>query len=100
MSETLEHLRTALAERYDIERVLGRGGMATVYLAEEHHPRRHVAIKVLDPDFADQLIRERFVREVDLVSKLIHPHIVPLFAAGEADGLLYYVMPYVEGESL
>ncbi len=100
MYDTLDRLRTALSERYAVERVLGKGGMATVYLAEEHHPRRHVAIKVLDPDFADQLIRERFVREVDLVSKLIHPHIVPLFAAGEADGLLYYVMPYVEGESL
>jgi len=100
MSDTLDLLRTALAERYAIERVLGKGGMATVYLAEEHHPRRPVAIKVLDPDFADQLMRERFVREVDFVSKLIHPHIVPMFAAGEADGLLYYVMPYVEGESL
>ncbi|MCH7490441.1 MAG: serine/threonine protein kinase [Gemmatimonadetes bacterium] len=100
MSDTLDLLRTALAERYAIERVLGKGGMATVFLAEEHHPRRPVAIKVLDPDFADQLMRERFVREVDFVSKLIHPHIVPMFAAGEADGLLYYVMPYVEGESL
>ncbi len=74
--------------------------MATVYLAEENHPRRPVAIKVLDPEFANQLMRERFVREVDLVSKLIHPHIIPVFAAGEDEGLLYYVMPYVEGESL
>ncbi len=100
MYDTLDRLRTALSERYAVERVLGKGGMATVYLAEEHHPRRPVAIKVLDPDFADQLMRERFVREVDLVSKLIHPHIVPVFAAGEDEGLLYYVMPYVEGESL
>ncbi|MHC4563901.1 MAG: serine/threonine-protein kinase, partial [Planctomycetota bacterium] len=100
MSDTLDRLKTALANRYTIERVLGRGGMATVYLAEEDHPRRPVAIKVLDPEFANQLMRERFVREVDLVSKLIHPHIIPVFAAGEDEGLLYYVMPYVEGESL
>ena len=79
MSDTLDRLRTAVADRYAIERVLGRGGMATVYLAEEYHPRRPVAIKVLDPEFANQLMRERFVREVDLVSKLIHPHIVPVF---------------------
>ena len=93
MSDTLDRLRTGLADRYAIERVLGKGGMATVYLAEEDHPRRAVAIKVLDPEFANQLMRERFIREVDLVSKLIHPYIVPVFAAGEAEGLLYYVMP-------
>jgi serine/threonine-protein kinase len=74
--------------------------MATVYLAVEHHPKRQVAIKVLDPNFGAALGPERFLREVDLASKLTHPHILPIFAAAEADGLLYYVMPYVEGESL
>jgi TolB-like protein/tetratricopeptide (TPR) repeat protein len=100
MPELLERLRRSLADRYAVERELGRGGMATVYLAEESHPQRHVAIKVLDPGLAAVLGRERFLREVDLASKLAHPHILPIFAAGEADGLLYYVMPYVEGESL
>jgi TolB-like protein len=93
-------VRSALAGRYAIERELGRGGMATVYLAEEPHPRRHVAIKVLDPALAAVLGPERFLREVELASKLSHPHILPIFAAAEAGGLLYYVMPYVEGESL
>jgi serine/threonine-protein kinase len=96
----LDRLQSALAERYDLQREIGRGGMATVYLAEERHPRRHVAIKVFDPDFAPHLMRERFLREIDVVSKLAHPHIVPVFAAGEAGGLLYYVMPYIDGESL
>jgi serine/threonine-protein kinase len=74
--------------------------MATVFLAEERHPNRQVAVKVLDPQFATEIARERFLREVDLASKLTHPHIVPIFAAGEAGGLLYYVMPYIEGPSL
>src|SRR5207247_2413056 len=69
-------------------------------LAVEHHPHRRVAIKVLDPEVSTRLLRERFIREVDLSSKLSHPHIVPVFAAGEAAGLFYYVMPYLEGESL
>jgi serine/threonine-protein kinase len=73
----LDRLQSALAERYDLQREIGRGGMATVYLAEERHPRRHVAIKVFDPDFAPHLMRERFLREIDVVSKLAHPHIVP-----------------------
>jgi TolB-like protein/Flp pilus assembly protein TadD len=100
MPELLERLQRALADRYAVERELGRGGMATVYLAEERHPQRHVAIKVLEPTLAAVLGPERFLREVDLASKLAHPHILPIFAAAEADGLLYYVMPYVEGESL
>jgi serine/threonine-protein kinase len=100
MAELLERLQQALADRYAVERELGRGGMATVYLAEERHPQRHVAIKVLDPALATVLGPERFLREVDLASKLAHPHILPIYAAAEADGLLYYVMPYVEGESL
>src|SRR5207245_1503844 len=76
------------------------GAEDRVYLAVEQHPRRRVAIKVLDPEISTRLLRERFIREVDLSSKLSHPHIVPIFAAGEAAGLFYYVMPYVEGESL
>ncbi len=95
-----ERLRAALSDRFAVQREIGRGGMARVYLAEERHPRRQVAIKVIDPDLAPHLMRERFLREIDVVSKLAHPHIVPVFAAGEADGLLYYVMPFVEGESL
>src|SRR3989441_3707033 len=74
--------------------------MARVFVAVEQHPQRRVAIKVLDPEISTRLLRERFIREVDLSSKLSHPHIVPIFAAGEAAGLFYYVMPYVEGESL
>jgi TolB-like protein/Tfp pilus assembly protein PilF len=100
MTDTLDCLKTALSDRYTIGREIGRGGMAIVFLAEEHRPSRRVAIKVLDPAIANQLLRKRFIREVDLTSKLIHPHIVPVFAAGEADDLLYYVMPYVDGESV
>src|SRR5213596_3852608 len=100
MFDVLDSLRSTLAPRYDVEREIGAGGMARVYLAVEHHPHRRVAIKVLDPEVSTRLLRERFIREVDLSSKLSHPHIVPVFAAGEAAGLFYYVMPYVEGESL
>jgi serine/threonine-protein kinase len=100
MEDLLTRIQAALADRYTVEREIGRGGMATVFLAEEHHPRRKVAIKVLTPDVATRLLRERFLREVNLASTLTHPHIVPVFAAGEADGLLYFVMPFVEGESL
>src|SRR2546430_12701543 len=100
MFDALESLRESLAPQYDVEREIGVGGMARVYLAIERHPHRRVAIKVLDPELSTKLLRERFLREVDLASKLTHPHIVPLFAAGEAGGLFYYVMPYIEGESL
>src|SRR6266566_1225714 len=100
MSDVLETLRASLAPRYDVEREIGAGGMARVFLAVEQHPRRRVAIKVLDPEISTRLMRERFIREVDLSSNLSHPHIVPIFSAGEVDGLFYYVMPYVEGESL
>jgi serine/threonine-protein kinase len=97
---TFDRLKAALADRYTIEREIGVGGMAIVFLAEEHHPSRQVAIKVLNPELASQLLRRRFIREVELASKLIHPHIIPVFAAGEVDDLLYYVMPYVGGESV
>src|SRR5438477_9332838 len=100
MLDALEALRESLAPHYDIERQIGAGGMARVFLAVEQHPHRRVAIKVLDPEVSTRLLRERFIREVDLSSNLSHPHIVPIFSAGEVDGLFYYVMPYVEGESL
>src|SRR3989449_5059392 len=100
MLEPLDVLRKSLAPQYDVERQIGAGGMARVYLAVEQHPHRRVAIKVIDPELSNRLLRERFIREVDLSSKLSHPHIVPIFSAGEVDGLFYYVMPYVEGESL
>lgn len=83
-----------------IEREVGRGGMATVFLAQELHPRRQVAIKVLDPDVATRLAWRRFLREVELLSRLTHPHIVPILTAGETGELLYYVMPYIDGDTL
>src|SRR3989449_5212884 len=100
MIDVLDTLRASLAPHYDVEREIGAGGMARVFLAVEQHPHRRVAIKVLDPEVSPRLLRERFIREVDLSSNLSHPHIVPIFSAGEVDGLFYYVMPYVEGESL
>ena len=90
----------ALAGRYRIERALGAGGMATVYLAEDIRHRRRVAIKVLHAELSAVLGSERFLKEIELTASLQHPHILPLFDSGSADGLLYYVMPFVEGESL
>jgi serine/threonine-protein kinase len=100
VSELRDLLQAGLPERYSIERLIGRGGAATVYLARESHPSRQVAIKVLNPSLAARMGRERFLREIDLASSLTHPHIVPIYAAGEAGLLLYYVMPYVGGVSL
>jgi eukaryotic-like serine/threonine-protein kinase len=100
MSDLDSRLAAALGERYTLVRELGRGGMARVFLAEERHPRRRVAIKVLEPDVAASLGAERFLREVELAAGLTHPHILPLHTAGEADGLLYYTMPYAEGQTL
>ncbi len=99
-SGLLERLRQALAGRYALEREIGRGGMATVFLAKEPKHRRKVALKVLDPELAESLGADRFLREIEIAANLTHPHILPLFDSGEANGLLYYVMPYVEGESL
>src|SRR5687768_4983178 len=93
-------LQTALAGRYTIERELGRGGMATVYLAGDLKHHRKVAIKVLKPELAAALGPERFLREIQIAASLAHPHILPLYDSGEAAGVLYYVMPYIEGESL
>ena len=93
-------LATALAGRYTIERELGQGGMATVYLARDLRHERLVALKVLRPELAASLGSERFLREIKLAAQLQHPHILPLHDSGDAAGFLYYVMPYVEGESL
>jgi serine/threonine-protein kinase len=99
-TEQLERLRSALASRYRILREIGRGGMATVYLAEDLRHDRRVAVKVLRPDLAAALGPERFLREIQIAALLAHPHILPLHDSGEVDGFVYYVMPYVEGESL
>ena len=96
----IDKLRTALNERYRIEREIGTGGMATVYLARDLRHDRDVAIKVLHPDLAAALGAERFLAEIKTTAKLQHPHILPLLDSGEADGLLFYVMPFVAGESL
>lgn len=96
----LERLRDALSQSYTIDRELGRGGMATVYLAQDAKHERLVALKVLHPDLAATLGPDRFLREIKLAARLNHPHILPLHDSGESDGFLYYVMPYVEGESL
>ncbi len=93
-------LRDALADRYRLERKLGEGGMATVYLARDLRHDRDVAVKVLKPDLAHVLGGDRFLREVRIAAKLSHPHILPLHDSGEANGFLYYVMPFVKGQSL
>ncbi len=100
MAEQLERLKTALSDRYAIEEEIGAGGMATVYLAKDLKHQRNVAVKVLRPELAAALGPERFIREIEIAANLTHPHIVPLYDSGEADGFLYYVLPYIEGESL
>ncbi len=100
MTDLLDRLKTALADRYAINHELGAGGMATVYLAEDLKHDRKVAIKVLRPELAAALGPERFVREIEIAAQLTHPHILMLIDSGEAEGFLYYVMPYIEGESL
>jgi tetratricopeptide (TPR) repeat protein len=100
MADPLDRLKVALADRYALERELGRGGMATVYLARDRKHDRLVALKVLRPELAHTLGPDRFLREIALTAQLQHPLILPLLDSGEADGTLYYVMPYVEGESL
>ena len=95
-----ERLAAALADRYRLERELGQGGMATVYLAEDIRHRRQVAIKVLRPDLTAALGPDRFMQEIEIAARLQHPHILGVFDSGSAEGYLYYVMPYVEGESL
>src|SRR5512139_3133483 len=100
MAEVAERLSTALADRYRLERELGQGGMATVYLAEDLKHDRKVALKVLKPELAAVLGAERFVQEIKTTAALQHPNILPLFDSGTADSFLFYVMPYVEGETL
>src|SRR3989338_4608895 len=100
MADAADRLRSALADRYALERELGRGGMATVYLAKDLKHERKVAIKLLRPELAAALGPDRFLGEIKLTAKLNHPHILPLLDSGEAEGFLYYVMPFVEGESL
>ena len=100
MTETADRLRTAIGDRYALERELGAGGMATVYLAHDLRHDRDVAVKVLHPDLGATLGSERFLAEIKTTAKLHHPHILPLLDSGAAEGLLFYVMPYVSGETL
>jgi serine/threonine-protein kinase len=98
--DTMARLRAAIGDRYDLQRELGRGGMATVYLAKDLKHDREVAIKVLLPELSASIGADRFEREIRLAAKLQHPHILGLYDSGIADGLMYYVMPFVKGESL
>ena len=98
--EVLEQLSAALGDRYRVERKLGEGGMATVFLTEDLKHHRHVAVKLLKPELSAILGGDRFLREIEIAATLQHPHILPLYDSGQAGGLLYYVMPFVEGESL
>jgi len=100
VSDARERLAAALSQRYRIERELGQGGMATVYLAEDLKHHRKVAVKVLRPDLAASLGAERFLREIEVAARLQHPHILGVLDSGDADGFFYYVMPFVEGETL
>jgi len=98
--DVLEHLRSALSDRYDVERLLGEGGMATVFLAKDLRHGRQVAIKTLRAELAASIGADRFLREIQLAANLQHPNILTLYDSGDAHGVLYYVMPFVEGESL
>ena len=100
MDENFDELKSALADHYELESAVGAGGMAVVYLARDLKHDRNVAIKVLRPDLSASLGAERFLREIQIAAKLSHPHILPLYDSGEAEGHLYYVMPFIEGESL
>jgi TolB-like protein/Flp pilus assembly protein TadD len=100
MSDVLPRIRSALEARYAVERELGRGGMATVYLAWDSRHGRQVAVKVLDPEVSMAVGSGRFLQEIRISARLAHPNILPLHDSGESDGFLYYVMPYVEGDSL
>jgi serine/threonine-protein kinase len=107
MPDLLDMIRSGLAPHYMVEREIGAGGMARVFLAQERTPPRKVAVKVMTPGLNSKAFRARFTREIELTSVLQHPYIVPILAAEEClflpdspDDLCYYVMPYVEGESL
>ena len=98
--DPISKLNAALGGHYEVEREVGRGGMATVYRAHDVRHNRPVAIKVLHSHLSESLGPERFLREIQIAGRLQHPHIVPMYDSGRADDLLYYVMPFVEGESL
>src|SRR3954470_6688027 len=100
MSDNISRLQSALTGRYEIEREVGSGGMATVYLAKDIRHDRDVAVKVLHADLGAALGSERFLSEIGTTARLQHPHILPLLDSGDANGLLYYVMPLVTGETL
>lgn len=100
MTNALEQLRGALADRYEVVREIGSGGMATVYLARDLKHDRNVALKVLRPELAAAIGTERFFREIRIAARLHHPHILPLYDSGQVNGILYYVMPFVDGQSL
>ena len=100
MTAPFDRLTSALGDRYALERQVGEGGMATVYLAQDLKHERKVAIKVLRPELSVSLGADRFLREIRVAANLQHPNILALYDSGECDGLLYYVMPFVEGESL
>ena len=99
MTDLIEQVRAALGDRYAVLDLIGQGGMALVFLAEERESRSRMAVKVLDPEIASHLVRKRFLQEVELSRQITHPQSVPILEAGEAGGLFYYVMPYL-GESL
>lgn len=100
MTAEAEQLARVLGSRYTVEREFAQGGMATVYLARDNEQGRQVAVKVMHPKVADALGAERFLREMEIARTTVHPLIVPLTDSGNTDGLLYYIMPFVEGESL
>src|SRR4051794_38296870 len=100
MDQNFEALKTALSDRYNLERELGAGGMATVFLAHDPRHNRKVAIKVMRSEVATVIGSERFLKEIETTANLQHPHILPLFDSGRVDGTVFYVMPYVQGESL
>src|SRR5512141_1940365 len=99
-STPLERIRSAFSDNYTIDRELGRGGMSTVYLAQDAKHERLVALKVLHPELAATVGADRFLREIEIAAQLHHPHIPPLYDSGEAAGFLFYVMPFEEGHSL
>src|SRR5437016_14663677 len=100
MGEAFDRRRAALADSYTLERELGAGGMATVYLARDVRHNRNVAIKVMHPELALRIGAQRFLKEIETTANLQHPNILPLFDSGQVEGTVFYVMPYVQGESL